>query len=355
MRVHLANELAARGFVVDLVLARATGPYRDLVADGVRVLELGTSHAVFGVPRLAAYLRRRRPQVLLTQRIRVQALAERARTLARVPTHVVVTANTQLSRHFASMAPAKAATQRQRMQHCFPRADRILAVSRGVATDLAHLLGTDPDRIPVVPNPVVTPALAQARLAPVGHPWLQPGRETPTVVAVGRLVPQKDFATLLRAFARLRESTAARLLILGEGTERPALVRLAEQLGIREHVDLPGFVANPYAWLARGNLFVLSSAWEGLGNALIEALALGVPAVCTDCASGPGEILEGHTAVPLVHVGDDQALAHAMQRVLAAPPAGHELEHVAEPYRLANSVDRYVAALSLDAHTGGLR
>jgi glycosyltransferase involved in cell wall biosynthesis len=171
--------------------------------------------------------------------------------------------------------------------------------------------------VEVIYNPVITPAIvAQAQRAP-DHPWFAPG-QPPVILGVGRLTRQKDFFTLIRAFAALRRRRPARLVILGEGEDRPGLEALVAELGVGEDVALPGFRDDAPAWMARSALFVLSSAWEGLPTVLIEALAAGAAVVATDCPSGPREILQEGRLGALVPVGDAPALAAAMERSLAA-------------------------------------
>jgi glycosyltransferase involved in cell wall biosynthesis len=183
--------------------------------------------------------------------------------------------------------------------------------------------------------------------APVEHPWFARG-ECPVFVTVGRLIEQKDHSTLLQAFASLRKQRNARLLVLGEGEARPQLERLAGSLGLRNDVSLPGFADNPYAYMSRAAGFVLSSAREGLPTVLIEALALGVPVISTDCPSGPREILKDGTLGALVPVGDVSALAGAMNRILddrstcCVNPAA--LEEGLRPFQQENAVDAYLDA-----------
>lgn len=143
------------------------------------------------------------------------------------------------------------------------------------------------------------------------HPWYK-DKKTPLIIAVGRLSPEKDYKTLLSAYKKVKEQIECRLIILGEGAERTNLLNLANSLDITEYIDLPGFVSNPYAWIARSNLFVLSSRYEGLPTVLIEALACGTPVVSTNCISGPAEILENGKFGDLVPVGDVEALAKAI-------------------------------------------
>ena len=191
---------------------------------------------------------------------------------------------------------------------------------------------------------MVTAALEAAAREPVAHAWLRPG-EPPVVLGVGKLSPQKGFDVLLRAFARVRAERPARLVILGEGPQRRALERLARELGIADDVSLPGFVANPFAWMARCAVFALSSRWEGLPSVLIEALACGCAVVSTDCPSGPAEILDGGAFGPLCPVGDAAALAGAILRVLEAPTAPARLRARAATFSVDAAADRYLEVL----------
>ena len=196
------------------------------------------------------------------------------------------------------------------------------------------------DRIHTIYNPVLSPDLDRKALESAGHPWIDdPVR--PVVLAIGRMKKVKDFSTLLSAFARLLAQRPAKLIVLGEGRLRPKLLSLAQRLRIAEHVDFPGFVKNPYAYLSRADLFVLSSRYESLSNVLIEALACGCPVVSTDCPVGPREILEGGRFGALVPVGDPEALAAAMARALDEPPRRDALRERASFFSVDRAVDRY--------------
>jgi len=348
MRVHLMNEFARRGVQVDLLLAERDSPYMDLLDPAIRVVDMHTSNAITGVPILAAYLWRNRPRVLLAQRLRVNALAIRARSLSRVDARVFVTANTHMTTEIEALRPAKRPHHMALLQEYFPRNDGIIAISNGVAADLAGLLGWPwpTPRIQIAHNPVVTPELFDQAAQPVEHPWLAPD-QPPVVLGVGRLEPQKDFATLLRAFAILRQQRPCRLLILGEGKQRGELQQLADELGISADFALPGFVANPYAWMARVRVLAMSSTWEGFGNGVAEALAVGTPVVSTDCPSGPAEILEDGRWGELVPVRDYQALAAALAKTLDSPGDKARLQQAAQRFTLGNSATRYLEIMGL--------
>ena len=200
----------------------------------------------------------------------------------------------------------------------FPLADRIVAVSDGVGASLVRHLGMRPSSVRRIYNPVVGPEIrALARQSPA-HPWFEEGAP-PVILAVGRLVRVKDFPVLLRACARLFVHRSARLVFVGDGPERPSLERSVRRYGLVHRVAFLGWQDNPFAFMSRAAVFVLSSRHEGLPLALVEALACGCPCVSTDCPSGPSEILDKGRFGPLVPVGDDLALAAAIDRILDAP------------------------------------
>jgi glycosyltransferase involved in cell wall biosynthesis len=234
------------------------------------------------------------------------------------------------------------------LEHYFyPWADAIVAVSKGVADDLAGAARLPRDRIKVIYNPVVTEVLFRKAEEPLEHPWFLPGCP-PVILGVGRLTAAKDFPTLTRAFARVRESQSARLLILGEGKERDSLEKLVRELGLERDVSMPGFVDNPYAYMRRSSLFVLSSAWEGLPTVLIEAMACGCQVISTNCPSGPEEILDGGKYGELVRVGDAEAMSSAMLRALSNIPKRVTLKWV-DQFRSETVICQYLNCILDDS------
>ncbi len=340
-----------RGFVdlgqpVELVYVRRDSPHLARLPDQVRQVGLGVGHTLSAVPALARYLRRRRPAALLAAKDRAGRAAVLARGLAGVPTPIVLRLGTNLSTAMAERTAAERWLRYLPIRLLYPRVDRIVAVSVGVADDTAAISGVPREAISVIRNPVITPELAAEAAQPCTHPWLEAG-EPPVIVGAGRLQRQKDFPTLIRAFARVRAGRTCRLVILGEGAERQRLESLITGLGLTASVDLPGFQANPYPLLARAALFALSSAWEGSPNVLTEAMALGVPVVSTDCPSGPSELLDGGRYGSLVPVGDVDALAAAMTRTLDDHPTPAVLEAAVAEYEQGYSARRYLEVLGL--------
>jgi glycosyltransferase involved in cell wall biosynthesis len=317
--VNLARGLAERELPVDLVLVRAAGPLLAEVPPAVRIVELRSETVLGSLPRLVRYLRGERPRALLSTLNTANVIAIWAGRIARSPAKVVVRQSNTLSRTRAATTGARRFIPFL-VRHSYRWAGAIVAVSNGVALDLAVAARLPVGRIRVVPNPVVPPDLATQVLEPTGHPWFEEDAP-PVVLGVGRLTRQKEFSTLIRAFGRVRSQREARLMILGEGAERPNLERLVRSLGLDDDVALPGFVPNPLAYMARAAVFVLSSAWEGLPAVVIQALAVGTPVIATDCESGPREILRDGRFGLLVAVGDEAAIAQGVLDLIGRPKA----------------------------------
>jgi glycosyltransferase involved in cell wall biosynthesis len=309
--LNLACGFADRGMKVDLVLAKAEGPYLADVPSSVRLIDLNSSRVLASLPHLVSYLRREKPDAMVSTLHHANIVAIWAKCLARVSPRLIISEQNV----YREVELRRAWWLAPLMHYFYPWADGIVAVSTGVADNLSRTARLPRDRVAVIYNPAVTPELLDKARQPLPHPWFA-ANQPPVVLAVGRLTKQKDYPTLLRAFALTRDRCAARLLILGEGEARAELEQQIRTMGLHEHVALPGFVDNPYAYMARAAVLVLSSAWEGLPTVLIEAMACGCPVVSTDCPSGPAEILEGGRFGQLVAVGDASAMAAAILRTI---------------------------------------
>jgi len=341
---HLIRGMLDAGRAVDVVVLKRAGEHFADLPAGARVVALPTRHAALAPPFLARYLRRTQPRAVLAAKDRASRAVLRLPLRDRVATRIVIRAGNPLSRLLAKRSRGYRTLRLRAARRLYPRADAIVAVSRGVADDLVATTGVAAERVHVVRNPTIPPDIAERAREPTGHGWLDaPG--PPVILGIGRLARQKDFATLVRAFVRLRACRPARLVILGEGRERAALERLADALGVAGDLDLPGFVSNPYAYLQRAAAFALASAWEGSPNALTEAMHLGRSVVATDCPSGPAELLAGGRLAPLVAVGDDDGLARALASVLDRPPDADRLRAAVADYHPAVSTAHYLEVL----------
>lgn len=347
MFVQLARHFAQdHGIGVDLVLGEAKGPHLAEVPRAVRVVDLHAPRLTKAAKPLAEYLAERRPAALLTGMPHSNVVALWARRRAAAPTRVVISEHTLLAEAAARgrgmswrLAPLLA-------RRYYGRADAIVAVSEEAARQVASVARLPRDRITVIHNAVLTDETCRLMGEACEHPWFAAGAP-PVVLSVGRLTPVKEFSTLLRAVARVRRRRPVRLMILGEGEQRPALEALRDELGMRDDAALPGHVSNPYPYFPRAAAFVMSSSVEGFGNALVEAMSAGTPVVSTRCG-GPVEILDGGAYGPLVPVGDEQAMAAAIESILDRPTPPDLLKRRAAEFSVARVAPRYLQCLGLN-------
>jgi len=343
--LNLACGLSGLGIDVDLVLLRVEGPYLSQLPPEVRTIDLGGRRLLFSLNALLRYLREEQPAVLLSTLDDTNIAALWTRRLSGKKMRLVVNVQNTISQDAKNAAQLKTKLMPQLVRWFFPWADAVVTVSQGVADDLVRL-GVSSDRIQVIHNPVVTPDLLQKAQAPLEHSWFALG-QPPVILGVGRLEKQKDFPTLIRAFAQVRQQFPARLMILGEGNERSLLESLVQELNLSDDVSLPGFVSNPYAYMSRAAVFVLSSLFEGLPTVLIEALAVGTPVVATNCESGPMEILANGQYGKLVAIGNTQELAQAIIETLANLPDSNVLQQRASEYSLEKALSQYLQVLQI--------
>ncbi len=346
--LNVATALARRGYSVDLVLGSPKGAYMDQLSCELDVVSLKCRKMVFGVLPLVRYLMRRRPDVLMSTSEVANIVAVVATRWA--PGRPVRTVLRQANTFSATRSAATGARRLvfPLLKRALRRADAVVTVSSGVAADLTrHVLRADQDAWSI-PNPAFREQIVKDAALPATHAWLQDD-VSPVVLAVGRLVPEKDYPTLLAAFARVVQARRARLLILGDGRERDGLTALARRLRIAEVVDMPGFQRNPYAYMARAHVFVLSSRSEGMPNVLVEAMACGTPVVSTDCPHGPREVLADGKWGKLVPVGDSEAMAAAILQTLDEVPDRESLGARARCFSLERAVDAYERVLFPDA------
>ncbi len=342
--VNLARGFVDEGREVDLVLVKAEGTYMNQVPDKVRIIDLQGNRVITSLLRLIKYLRKARPVALLSAMDHANVIAIFARLFSAVNTRITVGVHSTLSIEVRQAKSWRGRILPWFINRSYPYANAIVAVSTGVAEDMAQITVIDRNNIKVIYNPVVTPQLLEKQQQAISHPWFQ-NNQPPVLLAVGRLTKQKDFSTLIHAFAVIREQKKCRLLILGEGEMRAELEALIAKLNLAEDVQMPGFVDNPYAYMQQADVFVLSSAWEGLVTVLIEAMACGTAVVSTDCPSGSREILADGKYGRLVPVGDYEALADAVIETLEQEKNSEPLIKRANDFTQAASVKQYLEVL----------
>lgn len=337
----LIDAFLAAGVDVSVVVHQPAGTLRSLLPEHVRLVSLDATRSLTALPKLAAYLRRDAPDVLLSSLGHNNIVALWARRWVRwqsaCKTRVIICQHNALSAEARSAGNWQHRVLPTLYRWFCDEADAIVGVSDGVSDDLARVTGIARARVTTIHNPVLDARFATSLAAPSAHPWLR-DPALRVVVGIGRLVPQKDFPTLVHAFATLARADA-RLLILGEGPERERLEALVAQLGLSGRVELGGFVMNPLPTMRDASVMALSSVYEGFGNVLVEALGAGVPVVSTRCPYGPDEILQDGRFGLLVPVGDATALAAAIGRQLDAPFPAREM-------RVARARDFHVDIVS---------
>jgi glycosyltransferase involved in cell wall biosynthesis len=345
----LSKAMTERGIRVDLVVNSAGySPMWEEIQGSVTIFDLNARRFLDRVPKLARYLKKHRPQCILSAHHITNELAILANILSGTRARVVVSEHTHLSTELCSLPP----TSLRRFgipflgKLLYRYSDGIVAVSEGVREDVERLFSIQPGKSCTIYNPVDAHRIRALSSEPVDHPWFQAGVNHPIILAIGRLEEQKDFLMLLNAFARIRLRHDAKLVILGEGSQRKALSARVQELGLVDDISLVGFVGNPYAYMRRAAVFALSSAWEGLPVTLIEALVLGIPIVSTDCTSGPNEILQGGEFGTLVPVGDDEAFANALTNALHSEGAKGATASAIDRYDVTAAVDRYIEVMS---------
>jgi len=343
---HLLPALARRGYQIDLLHVRRHGPYLENPPPGINIIDLGSNHVYTSLAAVVRYLKREKPDVMLSDKDRVNRTALLARILARSTTRLILSSGTTISIDLQNRDPLDRWLQKNSMGHLYRYADNIIVTSKGVADDMANYTELKRSRIEVVPSPVVPSRLFNQALPCPDHPWLQ-SHDQPVILGVGELCMRKDFSTLIRAFAKIRAQQPCRLIILGKGKEEKKLLKLAEHLNVDQDISLTGFIDNPYPYMAHADLFAFTSRWEGLGFVIIEALAVGTPVVATDCPNGPREILANGKYGPLIPISDSDALAQGILETLHKPLPKITLQQAAHPYEIENSATAYLQAMRL--------
>jgi glycosyltransferase involved in cell wall biosynthesis len=378
----MASGFCALGYDVDLLVCELQGELCGSVPPGVNLIVLQPVGKIAGlrsairrgglrglggnlfwlasarkIPRSFRYIRHirdylhsARPEVMLSALGKSSISAVLAASGLDVATRIFVGVQIALSvrsEQSRKSGKGQAYAMLPMFRYCFPKAHGLIAASRGVADDAIRLLDLDPTRVHSVYNPVVITEPAGESGSACAHPWFQPGA-APVVLGMGRLVEQKNFPLLVRAFAAVRQQVNARLVILGgdkSSTEQMAhrqyLQDLAAELGIAKDVALLGYQSNPHAFLRAAQVFVLSSSFEGFGNVLVEALLAGCPVVSTDCPSGPAEILDNGRYGSLVPVNDVGRLADAILASLASDRDAEALRRRGREFSLERAVEGY--------------
>jgi len=335
--LNLAKQFLRRGIKVDLILVNEKGELVNQIPPGVNVIDFKAKRMFYSLPKMILYLRKYQPDYLLSSLDLANLISILVVKVSRLSTKVIV-------RLVANLPSLKFSQFKKRFERwllgkLLPQADKIISISKGTAQNFSEILPVNSADIEVIYNPIISDALIFAANEQISFSGFNI-KNTSFILGVGRLVPVKDFFSLIKAFSIVRKKKKVKLVILGEGELRVELEKLVSDLGLTEDVYIPGYISNPYPFMKYASVFVLSSAREGLGNVIIEAMACGCPVVATDCKSGPRELLNDGEYGHLVKVEDVEAIANAISQVLngggkVVPPEWleqYKIEKVTQQY-----------------------
>lgn len=336
--VTLANEFAKRGYEVDLLLAKAEGPYLSEVSKSVHIIDFKVTRALKCIVPIVRYLKKNEPNVLLSTMSHANIVSVLAKIISRKKNVRVIIREANVMEDRKTSSFYKTA-----MRLVYPKACSIIAVSEAVKEDLVRKIGLTKEQIRVINNPVDFVEIEKKAQEPLSHGWSN-NSEVPFLLAIGRLTKQKNYPLLIAAFDRVRRKMNCKLVILGDGEDRENLINLINAKGLIEDIAMPGFVENPFNYMKHAKVIVSSSSWEGLPNVLIQALALGKTIVATDCPGGSSEILEGGKYGILVASEDVEALAGGMEEALEKPSNYIECIKRASDFSVDKITDEYCEA-----------
>ncbi|HQL67339.1 MAG TPA: glycosyltransferase [Caldisericia bacterium] len=339
MTLNLIQGLLNFSYKIDLILINAKGPLLKYVPKGCNIINFKLKHTLFSLFKFIKYLRNETPIVLISSLTHLNIITIISILISRVKTKLIimeqanltsVTKNNNLKVKIVSILA----------HFLYKRANFIIAVSECVKEDLLKkILGIE-NKIRVIYNPIPNNDMFLMSSEPVYHKWFLK-KNMPIILSIGRLAKEKNYSTLLQAFKLVKNVVRCKLVIIGDGPERENLENLAKNLQINEDLWMPGFDVNPYKYMSKSDIFVLTSIYEGLPNVLIEALALGLPLVSTDCESGPREIIKNNINGLLVKVGDYESLSQAIIYILKNRNKFITNKNELEKFKIENIVYEY--------------
>ena len=309
---NLANFFSQKGYDVDVIVLKKIGQYLDNVNPKVRIINLNSNRALLSLIPLIRYLKKNNPYTLISSLSHLNIISIIAKLIInKIDTKVILVEHNDLRDNYNSKFNFKKKIVKLLMSFTYKKAHKVIAVSNGVLEYILTFINLDKSKVKVIYNPIFDQSIITKMREQADEQWLK-SENTPLILGVGRFTEQKNFELLIRAFAIVRQKIDAKLIIIGEGHLKNNLISLAKSFDLQGHFSFPGFVKNPYKYMANSSLVVLSSNYEGFGNVLVEAMACGTQVISTDCNSGPSEILENGLWGTLVPVNDELELAKAI-------------------------------------------
>jgi len=314
--LNLVNSLCEYDDVtIELVLSEAKGKYMGSISKKVKIINLENNRTLTSLFSLIKYLNRNTPDILISAITHANVIAVLAKIISRKDIKVILTQHTILSNSLKLSNKIFAMLFLKLIEKTYPLVSKIVTVSKYIEQDTIKIINIEKNKVQTIYNPIMAKNIIKQSLVNLDHDWFS-SESPPVILSVGRFTKVKDFATLLHSFKLLREKINARLIILGEGEQRDNLISLAKELGIEKDVQMPGFVENPYQYMARSKVFILTSIYEGFGNVLVEALGCGTSVISTNCPGGVSEILDNGKYGSLVPIGSAELISAELFNVI---------------------------------------
>lgn len=339
----LANFFIKEGFKVDLLLTKKTGIFLTLLDDNINVVELSGKRVALDIIPLLNYLKRSSPRVIISSMTHCNLLLSIAAVLFKKDCKYIGVEHTNFSQAIYDHPYFKRVLIKTLIKNLYSQLDGIISVSSGVKSDFILHFPKLEHKIEVIYNPFDLKFIRNEALKNCAHIWLQPDRAYKTILSIGRLTDAKDYKNLIKAIKIVSKTLNTRLIILGEGELEDDLKSYILSNNLSDVINMAGFVANPFSYLSRADVYVLSSKHEGLPSSLIEALICNTPIVSTDCPSGPSEVLQDGEWGDLVPVGDSEALSQAIINVLSKQKSKLDTSDRALDFSVNNIGNKYIA------------
>ena len=306
----LLPEFINAGYLVDLVLVKRSGDLLSEVDSRVNIISLGKDHGSRAVFSLIKYFREASPDIFISNLTHLNNVSLIAKCLSRSGAKLIVTEHSTISINNLKKGGKEGMSVRL-SRILYPLADKVVVVSKGSARDLIETLRINPAKVAVIYNPINIDKIHKLMNEENHDDWFIQ-KTTPVLLAVGRLVKEKNYSFMFEVFKQVREKRSVRLIILGEGEERPFLENRIRELGLQDFIRMPGNKENPYSYMANADIMLCTSLYEGFNIALAESLACGTPIISVDCPYGPAEILEDGKYGTLIPMGDSDSMAKAI-------------------------------------------
>lgn len=347
MLIKLANYFARNdGLSIYFIILKNGILIKEMDLERVQLINLNKKRVLYSVFSLARVIKEIEPDVIFSALGHANVSAIIARMISRKKVRVIISERSTISNAPLFSGDLKGTINKAIYKFFYLRSDGIVAISKGVKKDLIKTLSINEDKITIIYNPAYPENIKE--ILPIDRGKLLNNNKTKIIITVGRLDKAKDFLTLLRSI-NLIKNNLIHLFILGEGSQRPILEKYIIENDLSSIVTLQGFVEEPLSWLKSADIYVCSSAWEGFGNSIVEAMACALPVVSTDCA-GPKEILDG--LGKLVPIGDEISMADAILHTLENQDENIIFSDRAKYFSIDKISEQYLNVLIGGMYTG---